>query len=107
MGGHFGVRPSALYDLSPSDPVAFDLDCAVFDFGQWFDAKRHETRRVKAPKDDGKIEMPMYTPEQLGAFLGLVPMMMRLGPAPIVVTPEVEDWLSGFGEDDDAADMDA
>ena len=106
MGGHFGTRPSAFYAIPPDDPMALDFDCTVFDFGQWFDGKRHETKRQKAPAPDGKIDVPMYTPKQLGAFLGLTPIAAFARPAPPGMTPELEAWLAGLGEDDDA-DVDA
>lgn len=95
----YGQRPSAFLMLDPNDPAAFDLDRAVLRFAQSYEARRRKTKRVKPGKDDGKIEVPFYTPEENAAYLGLDVTPLANGVASILpdqVPPDIERWLAAF-----------
>lgn len=113
-------RPSALLGLEADDPLAFDVDRATLRFAQWFERKRKATVRRKPARDDGKVEVPKYGPEQLEAFLGIVrPTVETPGRRPTgavgtgrpalaavtddAVDDEMADWFAALDDADPVA----
>jgi hypothetical protein len=49
MGGAYGVRPSSLLGLDPTDWTAWQFDATVLMFGRWVEAKLNERDKQGKP----------------------------------------------------------